>query len=101
MDVLEVIADERGFSLRKKGGGRRSGANELLVSFLDHSRGQQVALSFLLKVIRPCARTNGDRPPFIKYLETTPLDAHNTAVTRQATAPLVVKERGMIATVKT
>ena len=53
------------------------------------------------KVIRPCARTNGDRPPFIKYLETSPLDAHNTAVPRQATAPLVVEERGMIATVKT
>lgn len=52
------------------------------------------------KVIRPCARTNGDRPPFIKYLETTPLDAHNTAAPRQAMAPLVVGEREMIATVK-
>lgn len=53
------------------------------------------------KVILPCARTNGDRPPFIKYLETTPLDAHNTAAPRQAAAPLLVEEREMIAPVKT
>lgn len=32
----------------KRGGGRRSRTNELLVSFFDHCRGQQVAFSFLL-----------------------------------------------------
>jgi len=73
----------------------------LMIRLLGRVSNSHATVRIAPKLIRPCAKTYGDRPPFIKYLETTPLDAHNTAAPRQAKAPRVVGEREMIAPAKT